>query len=243
MSFYLEKPIAHRGFHNEDLPENSMAAFEKAIELGFAIELDVHLSKDGIPVVFHDEELERMTGSNGRVSQYILSSLKKLHLNGTEQTIPTLEEVLELVDGRVPLIIELKVNDHNGEFEAEVMKYLHFYEGDYTIQSFNPFTLKWIRSHYPNTVLGLLVTSDFSDTDLNLPKRKLLQYMALAPVIRPDYIGLDYKTFNIAQYYLIKMMTHGHIIFWTIDNMDLYEECQDLCDNIIFEGFIPPEKS
>jgi len=242
MSFYLENPIAHRGLHTKEIPENSMAAFEKAIELGYTIELDIHLSKDGTPIVFHDEDLERMTGSRGKVSQYILSSLKSLKLLDTDEEIPTLEEVLDFVDGRVPIVIELKVNDHDGELEAEVMKFLHFYEGEYTIQSFNPLTLKWIREHYPNTVLGLLVTSDFSETSLGKAKQKVLQYMGFAPVIRPDYIGLDYKSFNIAQYYLIKMLTHGKIIFWTIDSLDLYEECADLCDNIIFEGFIPPGK-
>jgi glycerophosphoryl diester phosphodiesterase len=241
MSFYLDRPIAHRGFHDEEIPENSMAAFEKAMELGYSIELDIHLSKDGIPVVFHDESLERLTGSKGKVSQYILSSLKKLRLDETDQEIPTLKEVLELVDGKVPLVIELKVNHHDGIIESEVMKTLYGYEGDYAIQSFNPLTLKWLREHYPNTVLGLLTTSDFSDTELGKGKQKVLQYMAFAPVIRPDYVGLDYKTFNIAQYYLIKFMTHGKIVFWTIDSLELYEECIELCDNVIFEGFIPPE--
>jgi len=243
MTFYLERPIAHRGLHNKEVPENSMAAFSKAIENNYSIELDVHLSKDGIPVVFHDESLERMTGSRGKVSQYILSSLKKLTLEETEERIPTLNEVLEFVDGRVPIIVELKVTHHNGELEAQVMKSLYQYKGDFAIQSFNPLTLRWIREHYPNTVLGLLTTSDFSSTELGLGKKKVLQYMAFAPIIRPDYIGLDYKTFNIAQYYLIKLLTHGKIIFWTIDDLKLYEESRELCDNIIFEGFIPPEKN
>ena len=239
MNFVYERPIAHRGLHNSEVPENSMEAFALAIENNYAIELDVHLSKDKVPVVFHDEDLERMTGSRGNISQYVLKSLKKLNLKDTENDIPTLQEVLDLVAGKVPLIIEIKGHENDGEIEARVMSLLEHYQGDYTIQSFNPLSLRWVREKYPNTVLGLLVTNDFSDTKLGIMKKIMLQYMTFTPVIRPDYIGLDYETFNIAQYYLIKMLTFGKIVFWTISSEEMYEECKEFADNIIFEGFRP----
>jgi len=239
--FYLERPIAHRGLHDDKSPENSLGAFSKALKKGYAIELDIHLSKDLDVVVFHDESLERMTGSRGEISQYVLQSLKNLRLANTDESIPTLKEVLELVDGQVPIVIEVKCNKHDGIIEAELMKLLVHYQGDYTIQSFNPYTLKWIRLHYPQVVLGLLVTNDFANTKLKFYEKFVLRYMSFLPVIRPDYIGLDYESFSLIQYFIIKKLTLAKIIFWTIADEETYIECRELCDNIIFENFTPVE--
>lgn len=242
MAFYLNKPIAHRGYHGApDAPENSMRAFELAIENGFSIELDIHLSKEKVPVVFHDEFLERLTGSGGKISNYTLPSLKELKLNNTDQKIPTLAEVLDFVAGRTPLVIEIKCNDHNGEIEAEAMKLLIHYKGEYALQSFNPLTLKWLREHYPTLTLGLLVTNDLKKSKLNFLKKFAVRYMTFIPVIRPDYIGLDYRSFSLIQYFIIKKLTLAKIIFWTIDSESLYRESYELCDNIIFEKFNPLE--
>lgn len=244
MAFYLEKPIAHRGYHGApDAPENSMRAFELAIENGFAIELDIHLTKEKIPVVFHDEYLERLTGSGGKISNYTLASLNELRLNNTDQKIPTLQEVLDFVGGRTPIIIEIKCLEHDGEIEAQAMKLLIAYKGDYTIQSFNPLTLKWLREHYPFLVLGLLVTNDFENSRLSFLKKFAVRYMTFIPVTRPDYIGLDYRSFSILQYFIIKKLTLSKIIFWTIDSESLYNESRELCDNVIFEQFNPLEIS
>lgn len=239
--FYLERPIAHRGLHDKVNPENSLGAFAKAIENGYCIELDVHLSKDQTVVVFHDESLERMTGSGGEVSQYVLQSLRNLRLGDTDEKIPTLKEVLDFVAGRVPIVIEIKCNKHDGTIESEVMKLLVHYQGEYTIQSFNPYTLKWIREHYSQVILGLLVTNDFGGTKLKFYEKFVLRYMSFLPVIRPDYIGLDYESFSLIQYFIIKKLTLAKIIFWTISDKETYLECRELCDNIIFENFIPME--
>lgn len=237
--FYIDTPIAHRGLHSETVPENSLEAFSLAMESGFCIEFDLHLSKDGIPIVFHDETLERLTGSNGKVANYTLESLKTLFLKNTNQKIPTLEEVLELVAGKVPLIIEIKNNNHDGVIESEVMKRLIHYKGDYTIQSFNPMTLKWLREHYPSTILGMLVTNDFKKSKLSFFKKFILRYMTFYPVIRPEYIGLDYESFSLTQYFLIKKLMLTKIVFWTINSEKLFLECREFCDNIIFENFDP----
>ena len=242
MQFYLQRPIAHRGLHNNLIPENSMASFKEAMSHGFSIEVDIHLSKDNVPVVFHDEDLERMTGSKGKISQYTLQSLKKLRLKETDQQIPTLKEVLLEVDSHVPLIIEIKCLEHDSVIEKTVCESLKDYEGDFAIQSFNPLTLKWIRSHYPNFVLGLLSTGDLSDTKLNMVKKGLVKYMSFIPFIRPDYVGMDYSSFSLLQYLIVKKLTHGDIIFWTINSEEIYQECKEFCDNIIFEGFLPGEK-
>ncbi len=239
MTFYLDTYIAHRGLHDSKKPENSTAAFKAAIKHGYAIELDVHLSIDGEVIVFHDETLTRMTGSNGEVGQYTLSSLKELKLLGTKEKIPTLREVLDLVQGQVPLIIEIKVIEHNGELEAATMRELQGYEGEYTIQSFNPLCLKWFRKHYPAVILGLLVTRDFSDTKLSLLKQQALANMTFLPVIRPDYVGLDIDTYSKIQLGIIKKFTFNHLVFWTVKTEQQMRTAKRLGANIIFENIKP----
>ena len=111
---------AHRGLHNlnEGVPENSMKAFRLAVEKGYGIELDVQLSADGIPVVFHDNTLARMCGVNRRVRELTLAELKALSLGGTKEQIPTFQEFLEMVDGRVPLIVEIKMEKWDARIPA-----------------------------------------------------------------------------------------------------------------------------
>ncbi|AYF45229.1 MULTISPECIES: glycerophosphodiester phosphodiesterase family protein [Halobacteriovorax] len=242
MEFYLDTYIAHRGLHCHECPEcpeNSLAAFQEAVNHGYAIELDVHLSSDGHVMVFHDETLTRMTGSNGKVSQYTLKSLKELRLAKGDEEIPTLKEVLDLVQGKVPLVIEIKVIDHDGVLEAEVMKLLHNYDGDYAIQSFNPMTLKWLRKHYPSLTLGLLVTRDFSDTKLSRLKQRILANMTFIPVIRPNYIGLDIDTYSKIQLQIIKRFTFNHLVFWTVRTKEQMRTAKRLGANIIFENIKP----
>ncbi len=239
--FYLDNFISHRGYHDKTTPENSLAAFKKSIDAGFSIEIDVRLTKDDIPVVFHDEVLDRMTSANGKVSQYMLSSLKKLKLSDSEEIIPSLEEVLELVAGKVPLIIELKNNTKSYKLEEEVFKLLAEYLGEFTIQSFNPFSLQWIRDNYPNTVLGLLTTYEFGKEALNVSKKAIVRFMPLLPMIRPEYIGVNHRSFSSLQLSIIKTVSNAKIIYWTVDNKEDFKRLIKNSDNLIFEGFDPRE--
>ncbi len=237
--FYLDTYIAHRGFHNEVAPENSLAAFSRSIEAGFAIELDVRLTKDNEVIVFHDDSLKRMTSAGGLVNQYILTSLKSLKLHGSSERIPTLKEVLTLVDGRVPLIIELKNNSKDKILEEKTMDLLSDYSGEYTIQSFNPFSLQWIRENHPNVIIGLLTTYDFGKESIESLKKALVRYMPMLPLIRPEYIGLNYKSYSPLQLGIIKNLTNSKIIYWTVDNESDFKRVHKNCSNLIFEGFDP----
>ena len=136
----LAKRYAHRGFHSKpEIPENSLPAFRRAIEYGFGSELDVHLIADGSLVIFHDEKLERQTGAKGEIEDYDITNLRKLRLEGTDEQIPTFDEVLDLYENSgLPLVIELKSSRGNYRELAEaVCKRLDRYTGDFVVESSN----------------------------------------------------------------------------------------------------------
>ena len=155
-SALLHQYYAHRGLHDLEagVPENSMKAFRLAIEKGFGMEMDVQLSKDGIPVVFHDATLTRMCGVEKRVNELTLAELKQLSLAGTQERIPTFQEFLTLVNGQVPLIIEIKMDKRDDRIPEAVNEQLRGYQGVYCIESFHPSALIWYRKHRPDVFRG-----------------------------------------------------------------------------------------
>ena len=159
--------FAHRGLHDNgsDAPENSMAAFRKAVESGFGIELDVQLTADLVPVIFHDPDLLRVCGVNRQVRDCTYAQLQEYKLFGSNERIPTLREFLEMVDGRVPLIVEFKSEDTDMTLCRIIDPMLKAYKGVYCIESFNPLVLFWYRIHRPGVMRGQL-----SDGFLHIPK-------------------------------------------------------------------------
>ncbi len=155
---FLRVNYAHRGLHTKDrkIPENSLAAFKRAAEKGYGIELDVQLSRDGQVVVFHDDTLERVTGVVGRVDSYDYEDLRKMHLCGTSETIPLFTEVLANIKGAGPLIVELKTGPKNRELCEKTYALLKDFHQDYCIESFNPFIVSWFRKNAPDVVRGQL---------------------------------------------------------------------------------------
>ena len=149
---------AHRGLHDNesDAPENSLAAFKKAVDAGYGIEMDIQLTKDKVPVVFHDFTLKRICGKEGKVCDYTFQELRELRLCGSEEKIPEFSQVLNLVGGKVPLIIELKVEWMDISVCPLVDDMLKNYKGLYCIESFNPLVLFWYRRHQKNVVRGQL---------------------------------------------------------------------------------------
>ena len=138
-SWLVEKYVAHRGLHDEESPENSLSAFEKAIEKGYVIELDVQQIADGTVVVFHDTSLSRMTGQDGYLKNLITEDLSACYLEGTKETIPTFQQALDLINGRTPIIIEVKNTLKVGSLESATLEILKNYKGQFAIMSFNPF--------------------------------------------------------------------------------------------------------
>ena len=155
---FMYKNFAHRGLHKKDktVPENSLAAFERASSYGYGIELDVQLSKDGQVVVFHDDTLNRVCGVDSRVDEKTYDELSKIRLRGTTQTIPLFSEVLKTVRGRGPLIVELKNGKRNEELCEKTYALLEKYSGEYCIESFNPFIVRWFKKNAPEVIRGQL---------------------------------------------------------------------------------------
>ena len=235
-SWIVKDYIAHRGLHNKDLPENSLGAFANAIEYGHPIELDVQLIADGTVVVFHDYALSRMTGRDGYTKNLIASELHDYKLNKTEFSIPTLNEVLNLVDGSVPLLIEIKNEGKIGELESALYNLLKNYKGEYAVQSFNPYSLEWFKNNAPEVWRGQL-SSYFRKSELPFFKRFALKRMLLNKRVScPHFISYDAR-FLPNSY--VKHFKTLPLLAWTIRSQSEYMKVVKYCDNIIFEGFEP----
>lgn len=184
---------AHRGMHSRDkqIPENSLAAFRKAAENGYGIELDVQLSKDGKVVVFHDDTLDRVCGVHARVDDLNWEELSKLRLCGTDEGIPLFSEVLSSIDGCEALIVELKNGPRNRELCRKTLKLLSGYHGNVCIESFNPLIVAWFRLHAPGLVRGQLATTveNYADDDIHGLKAFLLHHTLLNFLARPHFIA------------------------------------------------------
>ena len=141
-SWLVCQPIAHRGLHDKEIPENSLPAFENAINNGYAIELDVQMIADGTLVVFHDESLSRVTNNDGYLKFLNKSDLEILTLKGSKEKIPTFEETLKFINGRTPILIEIKNKSKVGDLEKKVIELLKDYKGEYAVESFNPYVLQ-----------------------------------------------------------------------------------------------------
>jgi len=155
---FMGANIAHRGLHKADktVPENSLAAFKAAVAGGYGVEFDVHITKDGHIVVFHDDDTRRMCGVNASVEELSLSELQKLYLAGSEERIPSLGEVLSVIDGQVPIILEIKRGSRNTELCRRVYEMLMCYKGEVCVESFDPFIVRWWYKNAPEIMRGQL---------------------------------------------------------------------------------------
>lgn len=239
ISWIKETPIAHRGLHTKDIPENSLSAFENALKNNYAIELDVQFTKDKEVVVFHDENLKRMTNDTRNIEDVNYDELKNLRLGNTNEIIPTLEEVLELVDSKVAILIEIKDCKDYIELSEKTYEILKGYEGNYAIQSFNPFILEWYKNNAREAIRGQLSgTFTEGSESLNSFEKFVLKNMLLNFKSKPNYIG--YELEGIPKSKLESLRKKGvPIIVWTVKNKEDMEKAYKYSDNITFEKFLP----
>lgn len=237
-SALMGRHYAHRGlFDNEsDSPENSLAAFAKAVEAGYGIEFDVQLSKDDIPVIFHDATLKRMCGVDGNVWDYTLEELQGMKLAKSEQTIPTLAQALEVVGGKVPLIIEYKMDRPDVKVCELGNEILKDYQGVYCMESFHPFAVRWYRFKRPDVVRGQLCMDYWKDEEY---KKKPLYYavgMMLTNFLgRPDFIAFRHSDAGNVSRKMCRLL--GALsVAWTIRSKDDYEKAKDEFDLFIFDS-------
>jgi glycerophosphoryl diester phosphodiesterase len=231
--------FSHRGYHSgsSDCPENSLKAFERAVQGGFAIELDVHLLTDGGIAVFHDLNTVRMTGIDRSIGACTTEDVKMMRLLGSDQNIPLLEDVLDLVNGKVPLLIELKNMCGAGVLEWAVSETLHRYRGRCAVQSFNPKSLHWFKVHNPVTIRGQL-SGRLDDVDVAPHRRFLVRKLLTNPYARPHFVGYDVSCLPNRR--TSRLRERGlPILGWTVRSAAECERVKAHCDSIIFEGFDP----
>ena len=228
-------PYAHRGLHGAQIPENSLSAFSRALACGVGIELDVQLSRDGVVMVFHDETLIRMTGCDQRLCELEAAELQALSLHRTSQTIPTFKEVLSLVDGRVPLLVELKGESFDTSLCQKVAELLAQYKGNYCIESFNPLLLRKMRYYLPDAFYGLLYTNVCREKKRVTPLNVLLTAMAFNALARPDFIAYDKQDRNSRIVRLVTGLYHPPRFVWTVCTDEELELAHALGECPIFE--------
>ncbi|MDR3347120.1 MAG: hypothetical protein LBN32_00760 [Helicobacteraceae bacterium] len=238
MEWITKTPIAHRGLHTADNPENSMGAFKAAQAANYAIELDLRLSKDGEIVVFHDETLERMTGKSGFVEQMSADELCGIRLKGGDETIVSLERVFQEITA--PICLEIKRCFDDQAMRKRLLELTRRYKPQCVFASFEPMTLINLRKSAPEIARGM-ISCDFRGAEekaRSLLERKRLQYLAAICAVRPSFISyaIDSLPFWVTSAY--RKMFKIPLIAWTARSQEEAEMARRFADNVIFEGFM-----
>lgn len=242
---------AHRGFHNKPaVPENSMIAFRRAVDEGFGIELDVHLTKDKKLAVIHDSSLKRTCGVDLNIEEITLGEAQVYFLEKSQEVIPAFEEVLDAVDGKVPLIIEIKsAGGNDRELTDSVMAVLEGYDGLYCIESFSPYVVGYLRKAYPDVVRGQLsgcLNRNFDKKHAGASGNEpiltglqdfLLKNLWVNAAGRPDFVAYCYEDRDMRA--LVKFK--GAKFMWTIRRYDDLKACEKSGAAGIFEQFNPKD--
>lgn len=241
MEKYQEVKFAHRGLHDGGRAENSISAFRAAKEAGFGIELDVRLSKDGELVVFHDNTLNRVCGVDGKVIDYTADELSKMSLSGTADGIPLFSDVLKLIDGSVPLLVEIKMEPGEKGIAAKLAEIIDGYHGDYIVESFNPIALAEFAKLKPEIPRGIL-SMQYSKEERfrgKLLYTLILENMLLNFLYRPDFIAYEKGGAKNSILRLIRKNFGTPLFAWTVKSADEEEKAiSDGFDSVIFEGYI-----
>jgi glycerophosphoryl diester phosphodiesterase len=231
---------AHRGLHDARLPENSTGAFEAACRAGYGIELDVRLSRDGVAMVFHDDTLKRMCGIDRRVDELTAEELSRIPLAGSSYTIPTFADVLALVRGRVPLLVEIK-----GLFDAArvcevAAPLLDDYRGPYCIESFSPFAVRWFCRHRPLVVRGQLTEHYFANRGKKkTPAMLAMQLLLTNFLTKPDFIAFNLRDRKYLPFRIATRLYSAKAFAYTVKSVSDEEKCCGYFDALIFEGYLP----
>ena len=226
---------AHRGLHNAQRPENSMAAFRAALEHGYGVELDVHLLKDGNLAVIHDSSLKRTAGVDVNVEDLITADLEKYRLEGTEERIPEFHQVLELFDGKAPLIVELKPAAGNHDALAKaVCDMLDSYRGPYCLESFDPRCILWLKQNRPELIRGQL-TYDYvryAGSKMPFVLKFVLTYQLENFLTKPDFVAYRFGDRKNLGNFLVRKLWGVQGVTWTLKNPQEQETA-------VSEGWIP----
>mgnify|MGYP002519795681 CR=1 FL=1 len=226
---------AHRGLHGNGVPENSMKAFRLALENGYGIELDVHLMADGNLAVIHDASLKRTAGADVKIEDLVTAQLQDYYLEGTQEQIPEFRQVLELFDGKAPLIIELKAerNNHAALSDA-VCKMLESYNGAYCLESFDPRCIYWLRKNRPQEIRGQLSQNFVKNKSSKLPfiLKWVLTTNILNFLTRPDFISYQFCDRKRLGVDICRKLWKIQGVTWTLRNLDEHKDA-------VIENWLP----
>lgn len=235
---------AHRGWHDDPaIPENSLAAFRCAAENGFGAELDVHLTKDGRLVVIHDSALRRTCGVDGEVEQFTAAELSALRLEGTEERLPFLEEVLPIFEGQAPLVVEVKPANGNAAVLSEkTMECLDQFRADYCVESFDPRVVQWLRKNRPDVLRGQLAQNFMtSKKEMSLFRRFALSNLLCNVLTRPDFVAYRFSDRGNPSFRLCCRLWDVQKAYWTVRSQEDLELAEEDGALVIFENFDPRE--
>jgi len=231
-------PVAHRGLWSPDgAPENSLAGFQAACAAGYGIELDIQLSADGEAMVFHDDDLERMTGVPGKLADRTTADLAELRLKGTDERIPTLAETLAMVGRRAMVHVELKTPyGHVGPLEQRAHEILIDHAGPLCVIGFNPYSHAWFAERFPGVLRGLDSYSYKRATHMSEDQRESFARLEHVSIARPHFLALGLDMLPSPRAAALRDQGMP-IVAWTVREPAQWEAIKDGCDNLIFEGF------
>lgn len=239
---FEQQYIAHRGLFdtNGKAPENTLPAFSLAIENHYGIELDVQMTKDNKLVVFHDEDLNRMCGVDKKLIDCSFEELQEYSIGSSDEHIPLFDDVLSLIQGKAPLIVEIKSYGNWKETTRRTALRLDDYNGKYCIESFHPFVVHWYKKNRPSVIRGQLSSNGFKyDLDLSITEKFLLTNLLLNFLARPDFIAYEHKYANNFCYTVCRKLFKVTNAAWTIRSQDDLEKAKKIFSVIIFDSFIP----
>ena len=243
-SAFAAYDYAHRGLHDKDkgVPENSLKAFDLAVRGGFGMEFDLQLTKDGQVVVHHDLTIQRTCGVDRNINEMTYEELSGYRLFGTEERIPLFTEVLKLVNGRTPLIIELKSYDRQEELCQKTVDLLKGYSGLYCVESFDPRIVRWFREHQPQVVRGQLMCrkpqQDMSALADFVGRNLLTNFYT-----RPHFEAYDFRTRSNGSLKAARRVFGMQEVSWTLRSLEDYRVAKGEGCLCIFEKFLPLETS
>lgn len=236
------RPIAHRGLHSrsQGIIENTRSAFRRAIEEGFAIECDLQLSKDHVPIVFHDSTLERLTKRRGEISALSAQELEQVPLRGTADTPLRFEDLLATIGGRVPLIVELKRQEKgNLSLARAAVAAARNYSGPLAFKSFEPRLVAGVRkSGFPGPVGIIIDAGGEGESGLTLARRMALRQLVHAPASSFDFVSCEHHALELPAVALLRRVGKK-VMTWTIRSHADAAKALENADQIVFEGFLP----
>ena len=233
-SWVMTTPVAHRGLVDENTFENTYPAYEKAIEKGYPIEMDVQMTKDGVAVCLHDNNVKRLTGVDAHINDLTFEESNKLCICGSNEHMPLFKDFLKFVDGRVPLMIEIKMQKRDRYNIAKVVvDALKDYKGEFVVQSFDPRIMGRVRKYNPDIIRGQLGGAEKGDK-ISFPQYIIVRYLIANFISKPDYVNYKIEA-------MPKKIKLPHV-FWTVKNEEQKKEAENYGCNYVFENVRPEIK-